>query len=177
MAYQIRDAVPDDTPALAALKLATFRETFLVGFGVPSPPDDLAKFEAASYGVPRVLAELVDPAHRSWVVTDEGGELVAYAHVGPCKLPHPEVVEGDMELYQLYLRNSVQGAGLGRRLLELALGFLGTARPVWLGVWSGNARALHVYAGHGFEQVGGYKFAVGDWLDDEVIMRRPGQPT
>jgi len=107
------------------------------------------------------------------VVDGPEGELDAYCHLGPCKLPHPELVEGDPEIYQLYLRRRAQGRGLGKALLDHALAYLGHARPVWIGVWSGNDRARHVYAARGFRAVGAYQFPVGDWLDDEVIMRRP----
>jgi GNAT superfamily N-acetyltransferase len=130
-------------------------------------------FEAGSYGEAKVVAELADMTHRTWVVADADGALVAYAHVGPCKLPHPEVRAGDIELYQLYLLRGVQGAGLGRRLLDVVLDHCERlGGPVWLGVWSGNERARRVYTARGFVDVGTYQFRVGDWLDDEVIMRR-----
>ncbi|HZU64103.1 MAG TPA: GNAT family N-acetyltransferase [Novosphingobium sp.] len=170
----LRAARPADAPALAALKLACFRETFLEGFAIPYPPADRALFEAASYGEGPVAAEIADPAHRTWVMEEEGGALVAYAHVGPAKLPHAEVAPGDGELYQLYLLRRVQGRGLGKVLLDHALDHLAAAgAPVWLGVWSGNLKAQHVYAGRGFAVVGGYQFPVGAWRDDELIMRRP----
>ncbi len=176
MPITIRDAAGADTDALAALKLATFRETFLDGFGIPYPPADLALFEAESYGAQTVARELADPAHRTWVAEAQG-RMVGYAHVGPCKLLHPELTPGEPELYQIYLLNAVQGQGLGRRLLDTALGHCdllaaqGGGR-VWLGVWSGNARARAVYAQRGFAQVGEYHFRVGAWLDDECILRR-----
>jgi ribosomal protein S18 acetylase RimI-like enzyme len=168
----IRPAVSGDAPALAKLKLTAFRQAFLEDFAIAYPTADLARFEAESYGLAKIETELADPAHQTWVVEDEAGALVAYSHCGPCKLPHPEVQPGDPELYQLYMLRAVQGRGLGRQLLELALDRFGTARPVWLGVWSGNDRAQAVYRKHGFRAVGTYQFPVGDWLDDEIIMRR-----
>jgi len=172
--YTIRDARPDDVAPLAALKLACFRETFGPGgFAIPYPAADLAVFERDSYGEATVARELADPAHRTWVAQDAAGELVAYCHVGPGKLPHPDFREGDGELYQLYLRGTAQGAGLGKRMLDLGLDHLAaTGRPIWIGVWQGNVKAQHVYAGRGFAIVGEYQFRVGDWLDDEFIMRR-----
>ncbi len=97
----LRAALPADLPALAALKLRTFRETFGPdGFAIPYPAGDLARFEEESYAPARVAAELADPARATWVA-DEGGALVGYAQVGPCKLPHDEVRAGEGELYQL----------------------------------------------------------------------------
>lgn len=170
----IRVAEVADAPALARLKLDTFRETFVDGgFAIPYPPADLALFESASYGVGVVAAELAAPGRMTWVAESEG-RLLGYAHVGPCKLPHPEVAAQAGELYQLYVRGDAQGQGIGRRLLDLALDHLAMARPgpIWVGVWSGNIRAQAVYLARGFEKVGDYRFPVGDWLDDEFIYRR-----
>jgi ribosomal protein S18 acetylase RimI-like enzyme len=176
-AHTIRDAGPDDAQALAKLKLRCFRETFLEDFGVPYPPADLAVFEAETYGIERVMAELADPVHRSWVVDGPGGELVGYAHVGPCKLPHDEVRAADWEIYQLYLLREAQGGGLGKRLFAHVLDWLADQDgPVWLGVWSGNERAQALYHRWGFTVVGEYRFRVGSWLDEEFIMRLDAIP-
>lgn len=173
-AHILRLAGPQDAPSLAALKLAAFRETFLDGFKMPYPPADLARFERDSYGIDTVAAELADPTHRTWVAQADGCPI-AYAHVGPCKLPHPDASAAQGELYQLYALNAAQGMGVGRALMDAALDWLGEAYPgpIWLGVWSGNARAQAVYAKRGFVKVGEYGFPVGDWTDHEYIYRRP----
>ena len=170
----IRLATPDDVDALARLKLETFRETFLEGFGVPYPPDDLAVFEAEAYGRDHVERELADPERRTWVAHADG-DLLGYAHVGPTKLPHREAEPHHGELYQLYVRREAQGMKLGGRLLALALDHLTVTRPgpILLGVWSGNLRAQAIYAACGFVKVGEYQFPVGTWRDEEFIFRRP----
>jgi len=172
----IRRATPADARALAALKLDTFRATFLEEFAIPYPPADLAVFETESYGLARIEAELADPAHHTWVADGEAGQLDAYLHLGPCKLPHLEIRDGDPEIYQLYLRRGAQGSGLGKALLDHGLDWLEhgetAGRPIWIGVWSGNLRAQHVYAARGFRPVGEYRFKVGNWYDDEIIMRK-----
>ncbi len=170
----IRPAREDDAVPLAVLKLTAFRETFLDGFQLPYPPADLARFEVESYGVDKITAELADSNHATWVAEDADGRLLAYAHVGPCKLPHCDASAKQGELYQLYALNEAQGLGLGRALMEAALGWLEAEMPgpIWLGVWSGNQRAQAIYARYGFEKVGEYGFPVGDWTDHEFIFRR-----
>lgn len=172
----IRPAALDDAEALAAFQRATFRETFVDGgFAIPYPPQDLAIFEAATYGVEKVARDLADPSHMSWIA-EAGGRLLGYAQVGPAKLPHAEVQAQDGELYQLYVRNEAQGLKLGGTLLATALAHLETERPgpIWLGVWSGNLRAQGIYAARGFVKVGEYDFPVGAWRDREFIFRRAG---
>jgi len=170
----LRPATLADAAALADLKRDTFRETFLTGgFDIPYPPDDLAAFERDTYTPEAVAAELADTEKATWVA-ERAGRLLAYAHVGPSKLPHPDVRPGDAELYQLYVRRDAQGARLGAELMALALAHLAAHRPgpVWLGVWSGNLKAQAFYAARGFVKVGDYRFPVGSWYDDEYILRR-----
>ena len=170
----LRAAGADDAAPLAGLKLAAFRETFIEGFAIPYPPYDRARFEQTSYSLATVAAELGDPEKATWVVEADGA-LLGYAHVGPCKLPHPEVGAWAGELYQLYLLKSAQGLGLGKQLMDIAFAHLAATRPgpIWLGVWSGNLKAQAFYAALGFAKVGEYQFPVGAWRDDEFIYRRP----
>lgn len=171
---QIRPARPDDAPELADLKLVTFRQTFLdEGFGIPYPPVELAQFEADSYSEASVAAEIANPTKKNWVAEDDG-RLIAYAQVGPCKLPHPQASPDHGELYQLYVLREAQGLKLGKKLLELSIDYLVATRPgpIWLGVWSGNEKAQAVYYAMGFEKVGDYRFKVGSWYDEEYIFRR-----
>jgi len=169
----LRAATPTDHDALAALKLRTFRETFLEDFKIPYPPADLAVFEHASYAPENVARELVDPAKRTWVV-EADGVLLGYAHIGPSKLPHHDITSKSGELYQIYVTRAAQGSGIGRLLLTHALRELTELYPgpIWLGVWSGNLRAQAVYRKLGFAQVGTYQFPVGNWRDDELIFQR-----
>ena len=45
---------------------------------------------------------------------------------------------------------------------------LGTAGPLWIGVWSGNDKAQRLYAAYGFEKAGEYDYPVGAWRDREA---------
>lgn len=170
----LRRAHSRDTAALARLKLATFRETFVEEFAIPYPPGELALFEEASYAPAVVAAELADETRATWVA-EAGGRMVGYAQVGACKLPHPEVRPDAGELYQLYIEKAAQGSGVGKQLLAVALKHLADKRPgpVWLGVWSGNVQAQDFYRRNGFAKVGEYRFPVGrNWFDDEFIFRK-----
>ncbi len=168
----IRRARRDDAPALARLGEATFRETFLDGFAIPYPAEDLAVFVPAAYGPAIVEAMLADPNQAVWLA-EVDGVAAAYCVVGPCGLPHPDARPEHGELKRLYVARDHQGLGLGRALLDLAMDWLTTRDgPAWLGVWSGNLKAQRFYAHAGFAKAGEYQFAVGQWRDHEFILRR-----
>ena len=100
----IRPARPDDAQALALLGRQTFVDTFVDGFGIPYPADDLKAFLDASFGVEATEKKLTEPGSAWWVVDspDSGnGDLLAFANVGPNGLPHPEATPSNMELRRL----------------------------------------------------------------------------
>ncbi len=166
----IRTAHAADAEALSRLGTQTFCDTF----GHLYPPEDLAAYLSEAH-TPEAWRKLLTTPHtRTWLWEAEGGEPVAYAVAGPCKLPHPEVTEGAGELRRLYVARSQQGTGLGRALFDVALGWLESEgrSPLWVGVYSENHRALRLYLGRGFVQVGEYEFPVGRMRDRELILRR-----
>lgn len=171
---RIRRGGPADAEALAALAWETYLETFVEGFAVPYPAEDLAAFRAEHYTAQGARARLSDPAQAVWLAEDGVGRAVAYAGAGGPSVPHPDVRSEDGELKALYVRRAAQGSRLGRTLLELALAWLEPAAPrtLWLSVWSGNHRAQRLYAAYGFARAGEYAFPVGRWRDHEFIFRR-----
>jgi ribosomal protein S18 acetylase RimI-like enzyme len=165
----IRRAGLDDAEALAAIGRMTFSDTFAHLY----PPEDLAAFLDETHSVARARADLANPAKAAWLV-EAGGEIIGYALVGPCKLPHPAVTANCGELDRIYVLADRQGGGLGSRLLAETLAWLEKDGPrrIWIGVWSENLGAQRLYARHGFEVVGTYEFPVGRVRDHEFILRR-----
>ena len=170
MTTPIRRAGPEDADLLSALATRTFTETF----GHLYPPEDLAAFLRDAYAPDKQRIILSHPDYAVWLL-EQDGEAVGHAAAGPCGLPHPEVRDGDGELKRLYLVQGAQGTGHGTRLMQAAMGWLlrNGPRTLWVGVWSENFGAQRFYGRYGFTRVGGYKFPVGNTLDDEFILRRP----
>lgn len=171
--FQIREARPQDAAAIGRLGRQTFIDTFVDGFGIPYPANDLANFLEASFSPSAMSAKLAEPGS-AWWVADTGADLIAFANAGPNTLPHPKASTDHAELRRLYVSKSAQGLGIGSRLLVASLDWMQahTAGPLWIGVWSGNLRAQNLYAAHGFAKVGEYQYPVGSWLDDEFILMR-----
>ncbi|MEQ7156310.1 GNAT family N-acetyltransferase [Brevundimonas aurifodinae] len=169
----IRAPTAADAETLGALGRRTFIDTFVTGFGIPYPADDLAVFLDASFSPQATVRRLEEPG-AAWWLAERDGVLLAFANAGPNTLPHPDARPGHSELRRLYVAGEAQGVGLGTRLLALSLDWMeaNTDGPLWIGVWSGNLKAQKLYAAHGFEKAGEYQYPVGAWRDDEFILRR-----
>ncbi|WP_255770033.1 GNAT family N-acetyltransferase [Pseudarthrobacter sulfonivorans] len=120
------------------------------------------------------LLDRPEPAE-VWVACDDG-MVIGFA--GARRLPapgspegHPPPSSGDLELWGMYLLESHQGLGLGRRLLEAALG----TAPASLWVAADNARAIGFYRRLGFA-ADGAEDNITDWENlRELRMVRPTQ--
>lgn len=167
----IRRASGRDAGVLSAIS----RDTFVETFGHLYAPDDLAVHLDKAYRVDAYAPALDELGCAAWLLEDDGGHAQGYAFVGPCTLPHAEVVPGDLELKRLYVRAALQGGGWGGRLFAQALDWMQANAPtaLWLGVFSENEGAQRFYRRHGFDKVGEYLYAVGSARDREFIFRRP----
>jgi len=168
----IRRVESADAAVLAELAAATFTETF----GHLYAPADLASYlgRACTESVCREL--IANSRAAAWFAEPEGSAPVAFVTVADCKLPVPDLEPTAGEIRQLYVRSGFQSAGLGARLMDVALVWLEEQgrRPLYVGVWSENHRAQRFYARYGFVKVGEYGFQVGKTVDRELILRAEG---
>jgi GNAT superfamily N-acetyltransferase len=142
----IREAVPDDAAAGAALHIACWRE----GYADIVPADVLAKLtDDLPSRTERWRSALMGGPPR-WLAVDDGGELVGFASAGPGR---DDDIDLDLELYAVYVRASQYGRGVGHRLIETAIG----DALAYLWVFEANARARRFYQRHGFEPDGARK--------------------
>ncbi len=112
MAPIIRAARPEDAPGIAAVHTRSWRETYagLISddFLNRMTDDDARQRRAASW------VQTIDRQLEQVVVAEQGGEIVAFASVGPAR-DHPGYSH---ELMTLYSLKRVQGQGTGKALLQ-----------------------------------------------------------
>jgi len=166
-AIAYRDAMPADGPELAAMARRSFTDTF----GTLYRQEDLAQFLDAAFGSSGLPADLTDPAYRVRVATD-ANTIVGYCKIGPVTFPG-DWPDSAIELHQLYILGDHHGAGLAPVLMDWALdqARLRGASEMILSVFVDNHRARRFYERYGFEEIGQYKFMVGEHEDDDRLMR------
>ncbi len=170
--FSVRQAVAGDVERLAEVHLRCWRETYR---GMLSDAHLAAADPADRAAMWRGLLDRPEPAE-AWVACD-GGTIVGFSGVRnvPADDPwheSPPPSSGDLELWGLYLLGSHQGLGLGRRLLEAALGT--AAASLW--VAADNDRATAFYRRFGFEPDGAEE-VIPSWENlREIRMVRPAQP-
>ena len=166
MTVSYRDAGPADAAMIADLFARSFCETFAHLY----KPEDLAAFldkvNEASFAT-----ELADPSFDIRIAEADGAPA-GFAKLGSATLP-VETPPDTLELWQIYVLNQWQGAGIGPALFDWAAARARErgARHLQLTVYVDNHRAKAFYERRGFTEVGRYDFMVGNHADEDIIMR------
>ncbi|MCC7276565.1 MAG: N-acetyltransferase [Alphaproteobacteria bacterium] len=166
-AVTIRDARPEDIPAIAAI----YGHHVLTG---------LASFEETAPSVEEMArrhAEITGKGYPYIVAEESAGTVVGYAYAGPYR-PRPAYrhsVENSV-----YLAPGRQRSGIGSALLGALIARCeakGYRQMVAVIGDSANAASIGLHARHGFTRVGtlrsiGYKH--GRWVDSVLMQRALG---
>lgn len=167
---QYRAPRAEEAAALATLG----RDSFVETFGHLYAPEDLAAFLEDSYSPEGVAAQIASPRY-IFRVAEEGGQLVGYCKLGlDVSLEYDPEGRNVVELKQLYLMATHQGAGVAQQLMDWAIAEAEArdADEMILSVWAENARAQRFYHRYGFEWIADTYFMVGSHRDDEFLYRR-----
>ena len=163
---RFRNGTVDDAATLDRLFNVSFCDTFAHLYR----PEDLHAF-LTSFGIDDWKAELDDPAY-AFRIAEVDGEPVGFVKLSPLKLP-VETHRPAIVLDQLYVLKAHHGAGIAAALMDWAIaearyrGF----EELYLTVYTDNHRARRFYDRYGFEEIGPYKFMVGNQADEDIIMR------
>lgn len=171
--FQLRAPEVADTVKLASLGRVTFIETFAPLY----EKEDLDHFLGEVYSDGAVAKELADPKLTHRVIEFET-ELVGFIKVGPVHVPAKSPLLNAAEIWQIYVRQSFLGKGLGDLLMEWAIDHFASLNTpeIYVSVFSENPRAIRFYEKYGFKKIAEYGFPVGDQIDLEWIMKKNTKP-
>jgi [ribosomal protein S18]-alanine N-acetyltransferase len=159
----VDDLTPDDAPACARLEAELFGG---------DDPWTAAAFRAELYaGYPYLAARWAGRPRE-----ERAGDLVGYAGIALLPAPSFSREPAEAEVHTIGVDPSVQGHGVGRRLL---LGLLDRADAIgavtFLEVRTDNVPALALYSSEGFEVVGTRRRYYASGADAHT-MRRAARP-
>lgn len=159
---------PERAGDLAALKAATFVETF----AADNDPRHVRAHVTREFTVEGVRRTLEDERCSTWWLLDEGLPI-GFLKVNRGEAQTEPHLRDGLEIEQIYVLASHHGQRLGGRLMAHAIT---TAQEegfpfIWLGVWENNRKALAVYEHLGFFEIGDHTFLFGDEEQRDVLMR------
>ncbi len=176
MTSPLRITVAKRTPAAAAQLAELGQRLFHETYAAQNHPDDMAAYEAATFGPDQQLAELQDP-DTVFLLAQMVQEVVGYAKLklhSPLGLDPAKTLEDRLEVERLYVAEDWIGTGLGASLMRRAIeeARQHKCRAVVLGVWEQNERARVFYQRFGFRPIGEHTFTIGTDVQTDLILRK-----
>ncbi|MET4105436.1 GNAT family N-acetyltransferase [Hymenobacter sp. UYP22] len=176
MSSPLQILVAKRTAATAAQLAELGQRLFHATYATQNRPEDMAAYEAATFGQELQLAELQDP-NTVFLLAQLVQQVVGYAKLNvdsslgldPAKTP-----EKRLEIERLYVEEDWIGTGLGAALMRRAIEEARQqgCRAVVLGVWEKNERAREFYQRFGFKPAGEHTFTIGSDVQRDLILRK-----
>lgn len=170
MPLKLREIKQADLPALQALAIETFRQTF----AHDNSPQQLAEYFAQVYSLETLKQELANPESLH-ILAEVDGQPAGFLKTNWGAAQTENELDAAYEIQRLYVLQEFQGQGIGKRLFEYALeqaqqsGF----EWAWLGVWEKNVKAQKFYAKYGFERFSQHAFSVSeDKVDVDWLLKK-----
>ncbi|NYE94864.1 ribosomal protein S18 acetylase RimI-like enzyme [Psychromicrobium silvestre] len=152
MGFQLRQATPEDAEALVLMHTQAHEECYAHLL----PPEFFAARRASLPERIEKRRPYLDTTEPRIIALDEEGQIVGLADSGSGRDPDKA---DELELYSIYTLSSTYGSGLGRSLLEAAIG----DDPACLWVFENNPRARAFYEKNGFRPDGVSKVTGPGW--------------
>ena len=98
--------------------------------------------------------------------------MAGYLKVNISHAQSEEMGNEALEVERIYIKNTYQKHGLGKRLIHKAIEIAMelNKKNIWLGVWEKNVNAIAFYEKMGFVKTGTHSFYMGDEEQTDYIM-------
>ena len=165
----IRRAAPTDIAWLLPLAKASFYTTY----AHLNRPENMDHYLQKAFTREQWTREFAEPASHFYAAT-LGESPVGYTKLNFGAAQTELQDDTALEIERIYVFEGFQGRGIGRQLIEHAVGLARERglQYVWLGVWEKNPAAIAFYERVGFSHFGEHIFQFGDDAQTDVMMRR-----
>jgi ribosomal protein S18 acetylase RimI-like enzyme len=167
-ALLLRACTTADLEALVEISFQTFDETFRP----LNSPETIQAYLESAFSTEQIAAELAEPRSRFYFLY-QGPELAGYLKLNEAGAQTDMNEPGSIEIERIYVRREFQGQGLGRFLMDQAVGIARQfgAKSLWLGVWQKNTGAIGFYRRMGFQTFASHTFVMGEEQQTDDLMR------
>lgn len=164
----IRRATPQDLPAVRAISL----ETFVESFSDVNTSENMEKYIQKSFNDQVLLHELNNPDIHYYLAY-QGEKAIGYLKLNFGKAQTELRDSMALEIERIYVRKAFQGQGIGQHIFEHALEIAvqNKLSYVWLGVWEKNPEAIRFYKRNGFVEFSRHVFKLGSDEQTDIMMK------
>jgi len=165
----IRELTTKDIPALRALAIRIYRDTF----SISNTPENMEAFVNKDYSEQSFQNEFKEEGSR-YFFAEENGIPVGYLRLRKNNEAESYLGKNTIELHRIYIDQNYQGKKVGALLMQHALDIAKKqdVEWIWLGVWEHNPKAQQFYERWGFERFSEHAFHMGDEVQTDWLLKK-----
>ncbi|KEK09202.1 GNAT family N-acetyltransferase [Lysinibacillus fusiformis] len=158
-----------DLKKLQEVSIETFNDTFKD----QNSPENMTAYLEKAFTEDRLEKELSNEASEFYLIYDND-VIAGYLKVNVNDAQSEQMGNESLEIERIYIRQSFQGRGLGKYLMNKAIELAEAQNKssIWLGVWDKNDNAIGFYKKIGFVQTGAHSFFMGEEEQIDLIMTK-----
>jgi ribosomal protein S18 acetylase RimI-like enzyme len=148
------------------------RKAFVQAFTEGNKPENVKAYLEEAFSLSQFQAEMQEPAS-TFYGAFLANQLIGYTKINQTPAQTDIHDQESIEIARLYVLEDYLGMGIGKILLDTALG-MGKElhkKYLWLGVWEKNARAIRFYEKNGLNIFGSHPFPFGDEIQTDFLMK------
>ncbi|RRJ64925.1 GNAT family N-acetyltransferase [Paenibacillus oralis] len=169
MTVKIKKCSREDLQVLQEISIETFNDTFKE----QNSPENMQAYMERAFNAEQLEKELANSSSEFFFICFHE-EPAGYLKVNMNDAQSEKMSDESLEIERIYIRNKFQRKGLGKYLINQAMGIAisHNKKMIWLGVWEKNENAIDFYKKMGFIQTGAHSFYMGDEEQIDLIMSR-----
>ena len=147
------------------------RQTFFDTFAEVNTPADMQQYLEENLSIEQLTKEWMHPSTTFYFVKQQD-EVLAYLKINEADAQTEQRNEPSLEIERIYVRQSAQGQGIGKFLLDFSIQVTKDKHLnlIWLGVWEHNQKAIQFYEKNGFHFFGKHSFFLGNDEQKDLLM-------
>jgi diamine N-acetyltransferase len=159
----------EDVPVLRQIGQETYFDTF----AFMNTPENMDAYLRDAFSPERITSEL-QMTTSAFYFLQVKGILAGYLEINLAPSQSDLNESRTLEIERIYIVNSCQGSGFGKRLLQAAerIGLDLGCTSTWLGVWEKNVKAIGFYERMGYAEVQRHSFRMGKEVQSDLIMKK-----
>ncbi|PLS17015.1 GNAT family N-acetyltransferase [Bacillus sp. M6-12] len=169
MTINIKKCSREDLQTLQEVSIETFNDTFKA----QNSPENMNAYLESAFNLKQLEKELSNISSQFFFVYFSN-EVAGYLKVNTNEAQSEGMGDDSLEIERIYIKNKFQKHGLGKYLLNKAMGIAmeRNKKKIRLGVWEKNENAIAFYKKMGFVQTGAHSFDMGDEEQMDFIMTK-----
>lgn len=158
-----------DLKKLQEVSIETFNDTFKD----QNSHENMTAYLEKAFTEYQLEKELCNEASEFYFIYDND-VIAGYLKVNVNDAQSEQMGNEALEIERIYIRQSFQGRGLGKYLMNKAIELAKAQNKssIWLGVWDKNDNAIGFYKKIGFVQTGAHSFYMGEEEQIDLIMTK-----